>query len=237
MSIELKPSGFREWHDYQKGQPGLCIESNRLDDCMDRYHEGGFLGMLGNPRFGFEQDNMDFLSRATNVRWLHFWDVALKRLDAIYECQQLESISIHPKRPGIDYSQFPKLQMVINHWNKADTGIAQAKFTMYNLWRYQPKSKSFEGLEMPAKLQRLEILWTNTASLAGLPVMKQLKWMEIHRSRNMVDLSELPRIAPKLERLIVTSSKKSDPSAGVVDHPTLKLAIFDGKQVVNTERH
>lgn len=232
MSIELRPSGFREWHDSVEGVPGVGVETNRIDECLAYYHKHGFRGLFGNPAFGFAQDNLDFLTHATNAKWLWFWDVSLRNLDPIYELTDLEYLGIHPKRPGIDFSRFLRLRQVINHWIKADKGISASKITEYHLWHYKPTSKSFEGLELPADVQRLELYWANPASLAGLPVMNQLKVLQIHRCRNLQDLSALPRIAPNLRELLATTSSKIDATAGVLDHPCLKEALIDGKFVV-----
>jgi hypothetical protein len=141
-------------------------------------------------------------------------------------------MGIHPKRPGIDFSRFPSLRAVVNHWIKKDTGISASTITDYDLWHFKPRSKSFEGVEMPKGVKELQLLWANPATLAGLPVMKKLKVLQIHRCRNLSDLSDLPRIAPNLQRLLTTTSSRIDATTGVLDHPKLKEALIDGTFVV-----
>lgn len=232
MSIELRESGFREWHDNFEKVPAVGMESNRVDECLAHYHRHGFRGLFGNPSFGFTQDNLDFLADATNARWLWFWDVSLRHVDAIYELTDLEYVGINPQRPGIDFSRFRALRTVINHWIKADAGLKQSTTTEYHLWHYKPKSRSFEGLEIPAGVERLELYWATPATLVGLPVMTKLRVLQLHRCRNLHDLSALPHIAPNLQELLTTTSSKIDATAGVLDHPKLKKAIIDGKFVV-----
>ncbi len=234
MSIELKESGFYEWHDNLGKGPGVGVESHRIDECLAHYHRHGFRGLFGHPSFGFTQDNLDFLAHATNARWLWFWDISLRNVDPIYELTGLEYLGIHPKRPGIDFSRFKSLSTVINHWIKADRGISASTITEYHLWHYKPTSKSFAGLEIPAGVERLELYWANPMTLAGLPVKRNLKVLEIHRCRNLEDLSELPRIAPNLEKLLTTTSSKIDATEGVLNHPKLKEALIDGKCVVGS---
>lgn len=234
MSIELKESGFREWHDLVDGEPGVGVETDRIDECLSHYHRHGCRGLFGHPSFGFTQDNLDFLARATNAKWLWFWDISLRNVDPIYELNGLEYLGIHPKRPGIDFSRLQLLRTVINHWIKADRGISASTITQYHLWHYKPTSKSFEGLEVPAGVQTLELYWANPVTLAGLPVMKKLKVLQIHRCRNLQDLSELPRIAPNLCELLTTTSSKIDATKGVLDHPKLATALIDGKFVVGS---
>ena len=173
MSIELRESGSHEWHDNVDSVPGVGVESDRIDECLAHYHHHGVRGLFGHPSFGFTQDNLDFLSHATNARWLWLWDVSLRDVAPIYELAELEYVGINPKRPGIDFSRLRALRTVINHWIKADTGISGSTITEYHLWHYKPTSKSFEGLEVPAGVQRLELYWANPVTLAGLPVMKK----------------------------------------------------------------
>lgn len=232
MSIELRESGFYESHSPAGRDPNLGVDSNRIDECIAYYHEHGFGGLFGHPTFGFNQDNLDFLSRTKDVKSLWFWDIALRNIDALYELAELNHIGINPKRPGIDFSRFPALRSAVNHWIKSDTGIAASTITEYYLWHYNPRSKSFDGLEIPNAVEQLHLYWANPAALEGLPVMKKLKVFEIHRCRNLEDLSALPRIAPNLQKLLTTTSSKIDATAGVLDHPKLKMALIDGRFVV-----
>lgn len=232
MAIELKESGFREWHDQLDGVPSVGVETDRLEECIDHYHEQGFRGLFGSPNFGFAQDNLDFLEHTKNAKWLWFWNVSLNNIDAIYELSKLEYVGINPKRPGIDFSRFPALRTAINHWIKQDNGISKSKISVYHLWHFKPKTKTCEGLEIPRGVKELHLYWANPAALHGLPVMKKLKELQIHRCRNLSDLSALPAIAPKLQKLLTTTSSRIDPSTGVLDHPSLKVALIDGKHVM-----
>lgn len=227
MPIKLEPSGFYEWQEPLNPVPSLGIHTAKLEEFIQYYHEKSFRGLFGHPSFGFDQDDLDFLAQTPDAIFLWMWDVKLRQIDALYELTELEHMGIHPKRPGIDFSRFPALHTVVNHWFKADHGIAESTITKYHLWHYKPKTKSFEGLEIPHGVEILELNWVNPASLAGLPVMNNLRELHIHRSRNLTDLSVLPEIAPNLQRLLATSSSRIDPTAGVQDHPTLKYVYVN----------
>ncbi len=234
MSIQRDASGFLEWHDRLIEFPSVGIETARLGECLVYYHEKRFEGLFGCPSFGFQQDNLDFLSEVPNCKRLWFWDVELHSIDAIYSLMQLRSFGVHPKRPGIDFSRFPELQTAVVFWLKADRGIGSSAITNYDLWHYKPTSKSFAGLEMPQNVRHLELFWANPATLEGLPEMPQLEELQIHRCRNLHDLSALPRVAPNLRKLLTTTSSKIDATAGVLDHPSLQSALVDGRLVVGS---
>ena len=228
MPIERRPSGFLEWHDHVDGVPGLGLESDRLDECVDYYHRAGFRGLFGTPAFGFREESLDVLARMKDATWLWFWDVSLKDVGGLYALKGLEYAGINPKRPGIDFSRFPRLRAVVNHWIPRDTGLRESSVRAYILWHFKPKTKSFADAEIPLRAESLELYWANPASLDGLPVLHDLKELRIHRCRNLSDLSALPRIAPNLQLLLTTTSSRIDPSRGVHDHPTLASARIDG---------
>lgn len=236
MSIERKSSGFYEWDaEPRLGRtPAVGIESGRVESCMERYNEADFSGLFGSPSFGFKEENMDFLGLAKRKpTWLWFWDVELKNVDALYGLDELDKFGIHPKRPGIDFSRFRRLGTVVNHWIKHDTGIASAAISQYHFWHFKPRSKSFTDVEIPLAVKKLSLYWANPSSLAGLPVLKHLTELQIHRCRNLSDLSSLPQIAPNLRHLLATTSSRLSPTAGVLDHPKLETARIDGKEYLD----
>lgn len=233
MDIERKPSGFYECDaDARFQRPrAVGIESRRVEACIARYHKAGMRGLFGHPEFGFREKDLDFLHR-TKVKpvWLWFWDVDLKNMEALYGLTELDYFGINPKRPGIDFSRFRRMTTVVNHWLKSDTGLAKAAIAEYYLWHFNPRSKSFAEVEIPLGVRRLQLTWANPASLDGLPVLKNLTELQIHRCRNLADLSALPRIAPHLRHLLATTSSRLVPQAGVLDHPKLETARIDGKE-------
>lgn len=237
MGIERKQSGFYEWDaEPRLGRPrALGIESGRVEQCMARYNEAGFCGLFGSPHFGFHEENLHFLARAEHKpTWLWFWDVDVKNIEALYGLDELDEFGVNPKRPGLDFSRFRRLGVVVNRWLKQDTGIANAAIKRYNLWHFKPRSKSFADVEIPLAVERLELYWANPSSLAGLPVLKRLKELQIHQCRNLADLSALPHIAPNLRHLLATTSSRLMPKAGVLDHPKLETARIDGKELLES---
>jgi hypothetical protein len=235
MSIERKPSGFHEWDAEPRLKRPHCIgiDSKRVADCLARYNACGARGLFGHPSFGFAQDNLDFLALANpKPSWLWFWDVDLRDVSGIYALEELDYFGINPQRPGIDFSRFDRLDMVINHWIKADTGLEAASIRAYHLWYFKPRSKSFAEAAIPRSVEQLSFTWANPLSLEGLPVLPRLTRLEIHRCRNLADLAELPRIAPNLQHFLATTAKKLIPTAGIVDHPRLKTARIDGKEIL-----
>jgi len=236
MPIALEPSGFYEWHEPLNPVPALGIDSNRLDEVVAYYHEKPFRGLFGHSSFGFDQSDLDFLARTPDAAFLWLWDITLTNIDGIYALSELAYAGINHKRPAIDFSRFPALRKVVNHWNKADIGISDSAITDYSLWHFKPRSKSFEGLNIPLGVETLELNWANPAALDGMPQLNRLRELQIHRCSNLRDLSALRTIAPNLEYLATSTSKQIEPTTGVVDHPSLQRAYINGNVIVDARR-
>jgi hypothetical protein len=207
----------------------IGIESDQLAACVTRAKS--FEGVFGSSCFDFWEDNLDFLKRLAHLRQIWFWECEFSSIDGIYALHNLEYCGVMEKRPGIDYSRFSRLHTVVSHWNTKDSGFEDSTIRELCYWHYKPRSKSFEGVSFPKGIEKLELNWANPSSLEGLAPMPKLIELGIHRSRNMEDLSLLPIIAPKLKKLIVTTSKKVTNYEGIVDHPCIELAIVDGNKI------
>lgn len=233
MGIERSAAGFWEWLDHIDGVTSVGVESGRVAACLARFREVGHQGLFGCPDFGFHGDNLDFLREVPSATWLWFWDVNLTSIDGIYDLPDLRSMGIHPKRPGIDFGRLSGLDYAFCHWNPRDVGLAESSVRTFHLWHYNPRGKTFEGLEVPLGATELQVVWANPADLAGLPRLERLTMLQLHRCRNLTDLSLLPRIAPNLRELRITTSARAEPTTGIADHPTLQTALIDGREWVN----
>lgn len=58
-AIELRSSGFYEWHEPLNPVPALGVETARLGEVLVYYHEKSFRGLFGSPSFGFQQTNLE----------------------------------------------------------------------------------------------------------------------------------------------------------------------------------
>lgn len=235
MPIERKSNGFLEWDAEPRLGLGrrLGIESGRVEECMAHYNAGGFTGVFGSRQFGFIDRNLDFLNLAQippSDIW--FWDVDLTNVDAVYGLGAVGEFGINSIRPGICFSRFKCFSVVINDWIRHDTGLADAPIEKYGLSHFKPRSKSFAEVDMPISAKSLHLTWANPESLQGLARLPNLLELQIHRCRNLRDISLLPVLAPNLTKLIITTSSNVIPAAGVLDHPALKCALIDGRQLI-----
>ncbi len=209
----------------------IGIESDRLDECLADYDKAGFGGVFGSPYFGFRGNNLDFLTRCASARRVWFWDSSFESVEGLYALADLAHCGVLEKRPGIDYSRFNSLHTLISNWNKKDSGFSQSSIKKFYLWHFNPRSKNFDGIAMPQGVEKLQLTWLSPFTLDGLPVMNSLSELQIHRGRNLSDISSLATIAPNLKKLIVTTCGRLKAYEEVANHPTLELAIIDGHRI------
>lgn len=209
----------------------IGIESARLDECIAHYHSGGFGGVFGSPSFGFRGVDLNFLTECSSARRVWFTDCSFESVDGLYALTDLIYCGVMKKRPGIDYSRFKSLRTLVCHWNKKDSGFGHSSIKHLYLWHFNPPSKTFEGIDIPNGVERLELNWLSPCALDGLPAMNGLSELQIHRGRNLSDISSLATIAPNLKKLIVTTCGLLNDWEGISDHPTLELAIINGRRI------
>ena len=139
-----------------------------------------------------------------------------------------------PKRPGIEFDRLKKLDFAQWYYNAKDTGLGSLKHLRdVGLCHYNPKHKSFEGLDLPDAIVDLGIVFANPKSLLGLPELPRLKKFQIARCRNLETIGELPRIAPNVEFIDIEScGRLSDAPSVFRQLPKLRHAFVDNEEIV-----
>jgi hypothetical protein len=204
MPIAVK-DGFYQTDDLSDVR-SLGVETKRLTECVGKIREERIEGVFGSPYFGFDCKHLDFLRDVPWVESVWFWDVALDSIDGLYALEHLRHFGVHPKRPPIDFSRFPRLRHAVVHPKARDTGLdALQELDLLHIWHYRPASGNFSGLKIPTSLTELQINWANPASLETLTALPDLRRLEIHQCRHLEDLGLLGDRFPKLEHLVVSA--------------------------------
>jgi len=183
----------------------LGIETNQIDSCIQEIQNRKILGVFGCPVFGFKQDNLEFLTEIPFIEQVWFWEIDLKDIDGLYSLNNLSYFGIHEKRPSIDFSKFTKLKKAVWQPVRKDCGFRDLKSLQgIDVWRFKPKDKTYESIELPQNLKQLDLNWCNPTSLKGMPVLNELKELQIHYCRNLESIASIFDFAPNLRRLVIT---------------------------------
>ncbi len=226
-----REDGFWVTHDLVHGTC-VGVESDRLPKCVARIQRDHIKGVFGHEQFGFTGSNLNFLTEVPWVEAVWFWDVALECIDGLYALDRLVHFGVHPRRPPIDFSCFPRLQRVVLEPKARDSGLESLQaLESLHVWHYRPRDKSFAAFSFPSSLRELEINWANAATLSSLPALPSLQRLEVHRCRNLVELGDLRGKFPNLEHLVVAACGRVSREEGervLNELPDLRHAYVQG---------
>lgn len=226
---------FFQSHDSGHGSR-LGIESNRLQKCIERIQSNRIMGIFGSPCFGFNGFDLDFLLDIPWVEDVWFWDVNLKNIDGLYALKNLRYFGVHPKRPPIDFSHFPRLRELVIEPKTKDCGIGSlTELERLHIWHFRPKENNFSSFDFPESLIELQINWASPESLESLPTLPLLRRLEIHRCRNLHLLGDLRAKYPSLEHLVIDACGQVPRTEGervIEDFPNLTHAYIQNIKLV-----
>ncbi|WNG62058.1 hypothetical protein F0U59_50675 [Archangium gephyra] len=170
MPIEQK-DGFFEFTEFGM-TPSLGLESAQLSRCIAEVKRRQWLGVFGNPGFGFQESDLDFLKQLPELIQIWLWDVKLKDIEGLYALRGLRYFGIQPDRPGIDFSRFPALETLVWTHNKHDRSVESlTALRELHVWYFNPRAKSFDELAIPQFVEQLGINWANEAHVADTRVL------------------------------------------------------------------
>jgi hypothetical protein len=90
-----------------------------------------------------------------------------------------------------------------------ESGLNKLKYLeLLYIWHYHPKTKNFKEFEFPESVTELEINWTNIESLDFLPSLINLRHLEVHRCRNLHQLTDLGSKYPNLQHFVIDACGK-----------------------------
>lgn len=200
MPIAME-DGFYQNHN-QNGYHSLGIETRRAAECVQRIVDRRIPGVFGSPHHGFTGKDLDFLHAMPWIETVSFSDAPLENIDGLYALENLRHFGAAAKRPAIDFSRFPGLRQAVVGYKAKDRGLdVLRELTFLRVWHYRSKDATFSALLAPQSLTELQINWANVASLETLPALPNLRRLEVHQCRNLVDLGVLIDKYPLLEHV------------------------------------
>jgi len=227
-----KIGNFYLSQDLVHGVSSIGIESSVLNSVLEEAKKN-YISVFGADCFGFFEEDMNFFEHLNHLEYIWFWGVNLKSIEGIYSLKKLRRMGIFGKLPAIEFSKLPSLETLIWEYKKKDTGISNlTKLKSLYLWHYKPASKSFSELLLHNNIEILSFNWVNPYNLSGLPMLENLKKLEIHQSRNFNSMRGLLDIAPNLEEITVTTSKKLTDLEDLKKVKNLKSARVNGTVLI-----
>jgi hypothetical protein len=221
---------FRFFRD--RGMPdAIVLESERLRECLIETQRRPYHGAILTKPNGYANDDVECLRQVPHLKCVWIWDSYIHDLSGLYALPGLNYLRLTDRHGPVDFARLSNIETLVLEHSRRDRNLGSLKAckALY-LWRFQPKERSWKGIEFPPNLESLEINWANPPDLAFWPILPQLRTLEFARCRNLSDLTELPRICPNLRKLVVYACGRAK------DAPTEQLPYLEFAVVGNERR-
>jgi hypothetical protein len=154
-------------------------------------------------------DNLEFLKELTFIEKVNFNDLDIGYTE-LYFLKNLKNItlSIKNKSQHLDFSRFPKLEILSIDWYNEFSDLSKNKnLKELSIWKFKPKTKSLAELSLPDGLEKLQISDSNILSLEGLK-LNNLREFEVHYCNSLKTLNGIDKFSNKLNILILDHCRK-----------------------------
>jgi protein phosphatase 1 regulatory subunit 7 len=215
-NFDIFDCGILKGEKYQS----ICIESDRISQCMQHYLKEKLGGIFISKAHGYKLKDLKFLKDYPFITRVHIAYAPSICVSDLYAIPKLRSINIADNKEPIDISAFSELEKLIVDWHPKITFPKVNKTLKYlSLSNYKPKSKDLTELPYFLNVEELQIIRAPLISLVGLGRFKKLKGL------NLAYLSKLERIAGldaySIEELMLDVCRKISDHAHVTNFPKL----------------
>ena len=208
MKIEIV-DGFKMLSDISR-KPTLIIESDRLDDCLQYAVVKKITRIYLQNNYGFKLSNVDFLKTYdffTEISVIK--DLSEIDISGVQFLKKLVSLTLSNGNQGLDFKNFPLLEEASVYWNNKLFNLGLCKnLTKLVLWKYKPKSGSFQELSRLSSLIALKITQSNLHSLSGLEGLTHLEEFEAYYLTKLENLTNIDAVSKTLNSLTLDHCKK-----------------------------
>ena len=208
MKIDVV-DGFKMLSDVTR-KPTLIVESDRLDDCMRFAVEKKITRIYLQNNYGFNLLNVDFLKDFN-----FFTEISIIKnyseidVSGVQFLKQLVRLTLSNGNQGLDFGSFPYLENASVDWNNKLNNLHLCKkLNKLILWKYKPKTGSFQELSSLSSLKSLKITQSNLSSLSGLEGLGHLEEFEAYYFSKLENLAAIGVVNKSLKSLILENCKK-----------------------------
>jgi len=182
----------------------LCINSNRIDDCINYLKNNNLKNISINPFIEYYADNVDFLSKLLD--YVEGITILAKKYDysIINRLHKLKKLGFADNKiDTIDLTNFPDLESLACEFSPRLIGLDSCKkLKSIVITGYKSKSKDLTNLAEFEQLTELYLFQTDIVSLKGIERFKNLQKLQIlsaTKLESIVDLKYLPNCLVEIE--------------------------------------
>jgi len=185
----------------------LTVTSRNKTKALTKLKRVGELGAYDGLRISGISD-LSFLKDFPLLLYLEIIDqknVNTRYLDGL---DNLRGLRLHTPGAGIDFACFPMLEVFVGDWHPENRNLDQSReLRRLHIWRFNPRSMDLSDLGNSVRLEELNIVQTNIASLTGVERLEDLRYLEIDYSPKLESLDALRSGDSGIRELSLSNAK------------------------------
>lgn len=192
------------------GKSTLWVDSSRIEECLQRYREGGIESLGVNPQRGYCLHDLSFLEVYPDVSDLVVVNPVGGDFDLapLLELEALNGLTISGPIT-LPVSQLPKLRVLRGNWHPALSLTGCQSLEVLDLSGYRSAEKDLAGFPSMPALRELILTGSNITSTKGIERLRQLESLELAYLPQLRRLEGIEALSA-LKTLTLVHSKKCD---------------------------
>jgi hypothetical protein len=152
--------------------------------------------------------DLSFLRDFPNLLYLEVVDQKKVDVTPLHELSNLRGLRLETPGKGLDFGQFPHLEVFVGDWHPDNRNLAQCQeLRQLRAWGFKPESGDLTELSDITRLEWLHLTKTNLRSLAGAPRLEDLRYLEIAYAPQLESLTALATGQLQLRQLEISNAK------------------------------
>ena len=205
----------------------LPVTSKNKKNALEVFKREGEFGKYRGLHVSGVAD-LSFLKDFPNLLYLEIADqkrVNPRHLDGL---TNLRGLRLESPGAGIDFGCFPELEVFVGDWHVDNCNLHQCReLRQLRAWQFNPRSLDLSKLANIPRLEWLAITQTNIASLAGVEMLEDLRYLEVAYAPKLELLDALAFAEIGIRELSLGKAKKISsyrPIASISQLRRLKLS-------------
>jgi len=232
------------------------VSPDNQEQALAEFRRVGTYGPYGGLRIQGIAD-LSFLEEFPNLLYLEVLDQKKVNTRPLDGMENLRGLRINTPGAGLDFACFPHLEVFVGDWHQDNRNLHEAyELRQLRAWQFKTSSQDLSDLSGCTRLEWLQLVQTNVASLSGVESLEDLRYLEIayapkltsleafragrssvrelsfEKSKNITSYEPLAAI-PKLRRLKLSSCAPAPNLRWIAGMKSLDFFTFAGTDIVD----
>lgn len=186
----------------------LCVTRSNQKAALSAFKKTGEFGRYSGLHVSGIAD-LSFLADFPSLLYLEVADQPRVNTECLAGLANLRGLRLESPGTGIDFAWFPELEVFSGDWHAEHRNLAQCQeLRRLQIWQFKPESEDLAELANLTRLEDLDLIQTNIASLEGLQTLEDLRYLDIAYAAKLESLEALSWQGCGIRELSLMNAKK-----------------------------